>query len=171
MPMRPFRTNRRKAKATAMPVEVQMVTAVEELPSAAQITFWATTAMSVVVGNAQDMGHTDVCIRVVGEDEARAMNKAYRGKNKPTNVLSFPAEVDLPETRILGDIVICAKVVRDEAMEQKKDVADHFAHMVVHGMLHLLGHDHEVAGQAQAMEALEREILGRFDVSDPYREI
>lgn len=127
--------------------------------------------MSVVIGECADQDRTEVCIRVVGEDEARSLNHAYRGKDKPTNVLSFPAEMHLPETRILGDIVICAKVVRDEAMAQKKDVADHFAHMVVHGMLHLLGHDHEVDAQARAMEALEREILGRLDVSDPYREI
>ncbi len=169
--MRPIRTNPRKAKATAMPVEVQIVTTGEGLPSAAEITSWATAAMTVTVGNTAEEDHTDVCIRIVGEDEARALNNAYRGKDKPTNVLSFPADVDLPETTILGDIVICANVVRDEALEQKKDVADHFAHMVVHGMLHLLGHDHEVDAQARAMEALEREILGRFDVSDPYREI
>ena len=169
--MRPIRTNRREAKATAMPVEVQIAATDEGLPSEAEITSWASAVMTVVVGGAADEDHADVCIRIVGEDEARSLNNAYRGKDKPTNVLSFPAEVDLPETRILGDIVICANVVRDEALEQKKDVTDHFAHMVVHGMLHLLGHDHEVDAQARAMEALEREILERFDVSDPYREI
>lgn len=169
--MRLIRTNPRKAKATAMPVEVQIGTTGEELPSAAQFTSWATAAISVAVGSPAEEDHADVCIRIVGEDEARALNNSYRGRDKPTNVLSFPAEVDLPETTILGDIVICANVVRDEALEQKKDVADHFAHMVVHGMLHLLGHDHEVDAQARAMEALEREILARFDVSDPYREI
>ncbi len=169
--MRLIRTNPRKAKATAMPVEVQIATTGEGLPSAAEFTSWATAAISVAVGSPAEEDHADVCIRIVGEDEARALNNSFRGKDKPTNVLSFPADMDLPETTLLGDIVICANVVRDEALEQKKDVADHFAHMVVHGMLHLLGHDHEVDAQARAMEALEREILARFDVSDPYREI
>ena len=105
-----------------------------------------------------------------GRAESQRLNLGFRGRDKPTNVLSFPAS---PEERVLdgalGDLVICAPVVAQEAREQGKSLTSHWAHMVVHGTLHLLGHDHERARQARAMEALEVEILRGFGFHDPYR--
>lgn len=112
----------------------------------------------------------DLCIRVVDGEESRDLNARYRGYDKPTNVLSFPADVALPGGKLLGDIVICAPVVGAEAAEQGKAPEDHFAHMVVHGVLHLSGYDHEQAGEAELMEAIERKILGRVGIADPYAE-
>jgi probable rRNA maturation factor len=118
-----------------------------------------------------------VCIRIVEKEESQGLNSTYRGKNKATNVLSFPAEIDEAlvgklDLKPLGDIVICAEVVADEARQQKKSLKDHLAHIVVHGMLHLYGYDHERSvAAADEMEANEREILDRFGVSDPYQEI
>jgi probable rRNA maturation factor len=101
---------------------------------------------------------------VVGPAESRALNRRYRGKDKPTNVLSFPCEAPGE----LGDVVICAPVVAREAREQGKAVAAHWAHMVVHGVLHLRGFDHIRAAQAKVMEARERAILARLSFPDPY---
>jgi probable rRNA maturation factor len=115
---------------------------------------------------------TEVSVRVVSPEEVHALNSEYRGKEKPTNVLSFPAGKvaglpdDMPQP--LGDIVICAQVVRDEAREQGKAVADHWAHMLVHGTLHLLGFDHETDSDAAEMEALETRILSDQGLADPY---
>jgi probable rRNA maturation factor len=113
-----------------------------------------------------------LCVRMAGAAESRRLNHAYRGKDKPTNVLSFPAAP--PEralTGALGDLVICAPVVASEAREQGKRLAAHWAHMVVHGTLHLLGYDHEAARAARAMEALEVEILRGLRFDDPYRRV
>jgi len=113
--------------------------------------------------------HAELGIRVVDEDEGRRLNRRYRGRDKPTNVLSFPADlppgVDLP---LLGDLVICAPVVIREAGEQNKDVTAHWAHLTVHGVLHLLGHDHETSVEAGLMEAQERRVLAGLGFSDPY---
>ena len=112
----------------------------------------------------------DIAIRVVDEKEGRALNKHYRGKDYATNVLSFPAE--LPEgvtLPLLGDMVICAPVVLKEAAEQGKTPAAHFAHLTVHGVLHLLGLDHDNDREAEAMEAMEREVLAELGFQDPYR--
>jgi probable rRNA maturation factor len=110
-----------------------------------------------------------VCIVLVDEDESQALNMQYRGQGKPTNVLSFPMQ--LPEhvgERVLGDLVICAPVVEREAQEQGKPTLAHWAHMVVHGMLHLQGYDHEVESEAAAMEALEIRILRDLGFANPY---
>ena len=112
----------------------------------------------------------DLAIRIVDEREGQALNRHYRGKDYATNVLSFPAE--LPEgvkLPLLGDLVICAPVVAREAAEQGKPVAAHYAHLTVHGVLHLLGWDHDNDVEAEAMEQLEREILAGLGVDDPYR--
>ena len=113
----------------------------------------------------------DLAIRLVDAKEGRALNRHYRGKDYPTNVLSFPAElppgVKLP---ILGDIVMCAPVIAREAKEQGKPLLAHYAHLTVHGTLHLLGWDHEDAREAEAMEQLEREILASMGLPDPYLE-
>jgi probable rRNA maturation factor len=106
---------------------------------------------------------------VVGEREGAELNRRWRGKPRATNVLSFPgAELHAAGVRLLGDIVICAPVVDREAREQGKRRAAHWAHMVVHGTLHLLGYDHRTRSQAAAMEALEARLLARLGVDDPY---
>jgi probable rRNA maturation factor len=111
----------------------------------------------------------DLAIRLVDAKEGRALNRHYRGKDYATNVLSFPVElppgVTLP---LLGDLVICAPVVAKEALEQGKPLAAHYAHLTVHGVLHLLGLDHEDEREAEAMEQLERDILATLGLPDPY---
>jgi probable rRNA maturation factor len=113
--------------------------------------------------------HADLAIRIVDGKEGRAFNRHYRGKDYATNVLSFPA--DLPEgvkLPLLGDLVICAPVVEREAREQNKPLNAHYAHLTVHGVLHLLGWDHEDEREAECMEQLEREILASLGIADPY---
>jgi probable rRNA maturation factor len=106
-------------------------------------------------------------IRVVGTGESRALNERWRGRPKPTNVLSFPAAPALRGSQ-LGDLVVCAPVVAREAREQGKALRAHWAHMIVHGTLHLLGFDHERAADAKRMESRERALLKRIGVADPY---
>jgi probable rRNA maturation factor len=138
------------------------------VPSAARIRVWADAAAGV------RGRHATLSVRVVTPGESQKLNTAYRAKPKPTNVLSFPAE--LPpgalrgEARPLGDLVICARVVAREAREQGKTLAAHWAHMVVHGTLHLLGHDHEEDEQAERMERRERRVLKALGFADPYQD-
>ncbi len=135
------------------------------LPAATSFRRWATSALQDRVKRA------DLALRIVDEREGLALNRHYRGKDYPTNVLSFPA--DLPEgvmLPILGDIVLCAPVVAREAREQGKALNAHYAHLTVHGILHLLGFDHEDEREAEAMELLERQILASLGIEDPYRE-
>ena len=148
-----------------MPVEVQLACDVDRLPAEADIQKWADAALEELGDDAEP---PDLCIRLVDAAESRSLNDRYRGQNKATNVLSFPADVSVPGARLLGDLVICVPVVLSEAQSQDKSPADHFAHMVVHGVLHLLGHDHEEPDAALSMEALEQKILGRLGVKDPY---
>ena len=134
------------------------------LPAAASFRRWATAALHGRIKRA------DLALRIVDEREGRALNRHYRGKDYATNVLSFPA--DLPEgveLPILGDIVLCAPVVAREAREQGKALNAHYAHLTVHGVLHLLGFDHEDEREAEAMELLERQILAGLGIDDPYR--
>jgi probable rRNA maturation factor len=108
-------------------------------------------------------------IRIVDEDESRTLNRDYRSQDKPTNVLSFPAEAsEYLDYDNLGDLVICAKVVEQEAEQQSKSLLAHWAHMVVHGMLHLQGFDHLNDEQAEKMESLEIEILATLGQTNPY---
>ena len=113
----------------------------------------------------------ELCIRIVDEPEGLALNERYRGRDKATNVLSFPAAFSLPEAGIdmLGDVVLCAPVVEAEASDQGKPVLDHYAHMVVHGVLHIVGYDHECETDADVMQAKETTILRGLGVPDPYR--
>jgi probable rRNA maturation factor len=113
----------------------------------------------------------DLAIRVVDTKEARSLNRHYRGKDYATNVLSFPADLP-PEMQVplLGDLVICAPVVAKEAAEQGKTLAAHYAHLTIHGTLHLLGLDHENEKEAEAMELIERELLADLGYADPYSE-
>ena len=128
----------------------------EGLPLRADFVRWARAALT-------DSGQ--VAIRLVDEDEGRRLNKAYRGKGHATNVLSFPYET---EPLLMGDLVICPTVLAREAAEQGKPLAAHYAHLTVHGMLHLRGWDHENEGDAQAMEDEERKILAALGYPDPY---
>ena len=137
------------------------------LPAAVSFRKWVASALHNRIREA------DLAIRIVGTREGRALNRHYRGKDYATNVLSFPAE--LPEglpagvrLPLLGDLVLCAPVIAKEAREQKKPLAAHYAHMTVHGALHLLGWDHEDACDAECMEKLEREILADLGIDDPY---
>jgi len=112
---------------------------------------------------------SELSIHVVDLDEGREFNRHYRERDYATNVLSFPAELP-PGVRLplLGDLILCAPVVAREASEQGKRLRDHYAHMTVHGVLHLLGYDHIVDAEAERMEALERKALARLGVADPY---
>ena len=133
------------------------------IPSATSFRRWVAAALDGRIRQA------DLAIRLVDAKEGRALNRHYRGKDHPTNVLSFPAE--LPEgvkLPLLGDLVICAPVVDREAREQGKRLNDHYAHLTVHGVLHLLGWDHEDEREAECMEQLEREILATIGIADPY---
>lgn len=115
-------------------------------------------------------GH-ELTIRLVDDEESRTLNREYRGKDYPTNVLSFPADLP-PELNIplLGDLVICVPVVHREAGEQNKPTESHWAHMVIHGCLHLLGHDHIEESEAEEMENIERALMAELGFSDPYIE-
>src|SRR5688572_26503932 len=135
------------------------------LPASVSFRKWVAAALAGRIREA------DLAIRVVGTKEGRALNRHYRGKDYATNVLSFPAE--LPEgvrLPLLGDIVLCAPVIAREAREQKKPLAAHYAHLTVHGTLHLLGWDHDDAREAECMERLERTILAEMGIEDPYAE-
>ncbi|WP_028838935.1 MULTISPECIES: rRNA maturation RNase YbeY [Thermomonas] len=137
------------------------------VPAAVSFRKWVAAALEGRIREA------DLAIRIVDEKEGRALNHHYRGKDYATNVLSFPAELPegLPKgvrLPLLGDLVLCAPVVAREAQEQRKPLGAHYAHLTVHGCLHLLGWDHEDAQEAEAMEQLEREILAGLGLPDPY---
>jgi probable rRNA maturation factor len=134
-------------------------------PAVRSIRAWIRAALAT---RGEERG--EIAVRVVEEAEMRALNARYRHRDYATNVLAFPAElppgVDLP---LLGDIVVCAPVVAREAAEQGKSARAHWAHMLVHGTLHLLGHDHQRPRAAAAMEALETRVLAALGFPDPYR--
>ena len=133
------------------------------LPSEAEFQRWLTAVLP------KFQAQSEVTIRVVDEPESHHLNLTYRGKDKPTNVLSFPfeapPEIELP---LLGDLIICRQVVEQEAIEQQKTAEEHWAHMVVHGCLHLLGYDHIEDDEAEEMEGLETEILAELGYEAPY---
>ncbi|TGD74291.1 rRNA maturation RNase YbeY [Mangrovimicrobium sediminis] len=144
-------------------VDIQNASA-EPVPDEEDIRGWIEAALA-------DSGraHTEISLRLVDAAEMTRLNADYRGKSGPTNVLSFPAdlppELDLP---LLGDIAICAPVVRAEAEQQGKPLAHHWAHMAVHGTLHLLGYDHIEEDEALAMEHLETRVLSALGIPCPY---
>ncbi|MGL4221678.1 MAG: rRNA maturation RNase YbeY [Shewanella sp.] len=146
-------------------LDVQFATTSDYLPSEEQLTLWVKTA----IGNS--MEQAELTIRIVDARESQMLNNTYRGKDKPTNVLSFPfeapPEIELP---LLGDLVICASVVENEAREQDKSLEAHWAHMVVHGCLHLLGYDHIEDEEAEEMESLETQLIESLGFTDPYKE-
>jgi probable rRNA maturation factor len=134
------------------------------VPSSRQMAGWARAALAPVRRSMV------LSVRVVGRARSRSLNAHYRHKDKPTNVLSFGGAGRVPDGRyFLGELVICAPVVAQEAREQRKALESHWAHMTVHGVLHLLGFDHEVESEAVKMAAREVQILDRLGFSDPYR--
>ena len=114
------------------------------------------------------LGRCSFNLAFLTKAEIQDLNKRYAGKNKPTNVLSFPSNEDLTERRFLGDIAICSELIIEEAMVQGKEIQDHLIHIFVHGVLHLLGFDHEENSSAEQMESLEIRILKKIGVADPY---
>ena len=133
------------------------------LPTAEQIEQWATAAVQ------PQSDEVEMTVRIVDEAESHELNLNYRGKDRPTNVLSFPFECpDEVELPLLGDLVICRQVVEREAQEQEKLLMAHWAHMVVHGSLHLLGYDHIEDDEAEEMESLETQIMTGLGFADPY---
>lgn len=147
-------------------LDLQVACVAAELPAREAFEAWAAAALA-----GEDRDAAELTIRIVDAAESAELNRRYRHRSGPTNVLSFPFEappgIELP---LLGDLVICAPVVAREAAAQGKPAAAHWAHMVVHGILHLLGYDHLEEEEAAGMEALETAILARIGYPDPYRE-
>lgn len=143
-------------------VEVQVATSFEPVPDEEAFSRWAGAAL-------EGRGSAIVSVRLVDREESRTLNERFRGIDKPTNVLSFPAglpaEIGIP---LLGDLVICAPLVAEEALAQGKTPKDHWAHLTIHGVLHLLGYDHEEESAAREMEAIEVGVLERLGIADPY---
>lgn len=146
-------------------IDLQVASQVTNLPQQEQIELWINTALS------QTQEQCEIVVRIVDEAEITDLNKTYRKKNGPTNVLSFPfdSEVELP-INLLGDIVICAPIVFTEAEQQNKNPQAHWAHLIIHGVLHLLGYDHLKEKDAKEMESLEINLLARLGYSNPYEE-
>lgn len=144
-------------------LDVQRASEAEDLPSDKQLRSWARAALADIGGS------HELTVRIVDAEESAALNADYRHKQGPTNVLSFPFEAPPGlRTRLLGDLVVCAEVVQREAREQGKPPQAHWAHMIVHGVLHLRGFDHLTDSEAQVMETLETEILARLGYPNPY---
>ncbi len=147
-------------------LELQIATLTKTLPHPAQIREWVNLTLHNRVETAE------LTIRIVDEAESADLNQQYRKKSGPTNVLSFPYE---PEpgiaSRLLGDIVICAPVVEQEAMLDNQSLLAHWAHMVIHGLLHLLGYTHDFDDDAAEMENLETELLLRLNFPPPYGDV
>ena len=145
-----------------MQVEVQYAYSVDDVPGPEAFHTWAEAATG-------PGSQAELVVRIVDELESAELNQTYRGKPAPTNVLSFPFEAPPHiKTDLLGDVVICAPVVVQEAREQGKSAFSHWAHMVVHGILHLRGYDHETETDAAVMEALEVEIMCQLGYGNPY---
>lgn len=142
-------------------LSVQYAVQPNTIPTRAQFRRWVKAALS---------RDAEITLRIVDEEEGRALNRDYRGKDYATNVLTFVYDDEFSGTTLplAGDIVLCAPVVAREAMEQEKPVEAHYAHLTVHGVLHLQGYDHESDEEAQQMEALETRIVTRLGYADPY---
>ena len=151
-----------------MSVDVQVASEAGGIPASESIRDWVEDAVHAA-GRERDV---EVSVRIVDEQEMRTLNRDYRDQDRPTNVLAFTAgdaRFALPgEKKLLGDVVVCAGVVAREADEQGKLLEHHWAHMLVHGTLHLFGYDHVSEEQARVMETLERRILGSRGITDPY---
>lgn len=148
------------SRGPRLSLSVQVAVQAHAVPVRAQLRQWVTAALAC---------DAEVTLRIVDAPEGRRLNAQFRGKDYPTNVLTFTyGEPFAPGMPLAGDIVLCAPVVEAEAAEQAKSVAAHYAHMVVHGMLHLQGYDHETDDDAQRMEARERVLMTQLGFPDPY---
>ena len=147
-------------------VDLQVASEHKHCPNVSQLGEWVDTTIALAKQVAPE---SELTVRIVDEPESQALNNQYRHKNKPTNVLSFPFESPGEiELDLLGDLVICAAIVAEEAKAQQKKELAHWAHMVVHGTLHLHGYDHVTDKDAEVMECLEIEILQKLGFSNPY---
>lgn len=148
-------------------LDVQNATEHQQIPSQEQLEFWVNNALSFIDVEEDEV---ELTIRFADAEEIQALNNDYRSKDKPTNVLSFPANYDIPDSSVyfMGDLIVCLTVVEDEAIEQNKTFNDHLAHMITHGVLHLLGYDHILEEEAEEMESLEIEILEKLSIPNPY---
>jgi len=156
-----------KIEKPPLQVSVHDVSSFANVPAKRQLVAWATRAVADTAGG-------ELTIRIVDETESAELNARYRGHSGPTNVLSFAGtsagDVAVPDAVVLGDLVICAQVVDREARQQGKTLEAHWAHIVMHGVLHLLSYDHETAVEAEIMESRERELLATSGFADPYRD-
>ena len=147
-------------------IEIQTIFKSNGQPDQEQIQCWVDAALD---GFNQD---TEIVVRIVDEQESAELNEQYRLKPGPTNILSFPVEVpEGIELNLLGDLVVCAPVLEKEALEQHKALTDHWAHIIVHGVLHLLGYDHIDETQAELMENKEITILNKLNIKNPYIQV
>jgi probable rRNA maturation factor len=148
-------------------VEIQTIFASAGQPDEQQIQLWVDTALETFE---QD---TEIVVRIVDEQESAELNQQYRHKQGPTNILSFPVEIpegiDL-DLDLLGDLVICAPVLEQEARQQNKILVHHWAHIIIHGVLHLLGYDHLDDQQAEEMESREIALLQKLNIPNPYQQ-
>jgi len=152
-------------------IDLQEASEHQNCPTLSQLSLWVDAALkkTLSMGAGKAPQECELTIRIVDEPESQSLNSQYRGKDKPTNVLSFPFEAPAQiELDLLGDLVICAPIVAKEAKEQEKSELSHWAHMVVHGTLHLQGYDHIDDQDADEMESLEVDILNTLGFSDPY---
>jgi len=148
-------------------IDVEVNSSSTKIPSVENIELWISTAL-----HSDELNQAEVSVYIVDEPESQELNSQYRGKNKSTNVLSFPADIpDEVGVPLLGDLVICAPVVEREAQEQGKSLEAHWAHMLIHGTLHLLGYDHIIDDEADVMEALETRLITQLHFPAPYEEI
>ena len=144
-------------------VDIQMASSSEEAPDPQSIERW----IGAAIGDQRES--TELSVRIVDAEEGQALNEQFRGSTGATNVLSFPFENESPQPLpLIGDIVICAPVVAKEAREQNKALNAHWAHMMIHGVLHLLGYDHQNENDANLMESLETEIMQGLGFPPPY---
>lgn len=156
--------------AFSLELDLQIACEDEEPPPRERIEHWVTATLKAANYEPEYTEEpVELTVRIVDEAESQALNSEYRDKHKPTNVLSFPFEA--PEgvpLSLLGDLIICAAIVRTEANQQNKTLTAHWAHMIVHGTLHLLGFDHIDPSEAETMESLETRILASLGFDDPY---
>lgn len=151
-----------KPSMTTIPVLFNNDTGLD-VPSLSQFTSWV---VSVIDFHGEQF---QVSIEIVDKSTSKELNKTYRNKDKPTNVLSFPLDLpEIVEETLIGDLAICAEVVQVEANQQKKTVINHWAHLTIHGCLHLLGYDHIEEDEAEEMEAIEIKLLSDFGINNPY---
>ncbi len=147
------------------PIDLQIATNSAGLPDEKDFSLW----VNLVLNSLNQSG--EVVIRVVDEAESAELNASYRHKTGPTNVLSFPFDAPAEvKSELLGDLVICAPLIRQQAVQQGKPEIHHWAHIVIHGVLHLLGYDHIDSDEAQQMEALEIKLLNTLNIENPYHE-